>query len=531
MKKIQLLAWVCAAVLLCTKKDSSAQAILHDWKKYLPLYSPAEASYARVAVDTAGNAFWAVNCKDSATHLNYIWLLKYDASGSPKWSSYYDATYGASFTDLACDIHGNIYLLGTAQKAAPDGSNAAFVRKYEQQGTLSWSLLLDTSPDGEEKPDQIRISPVDQNIIVTHDVSNTMFVSRYDPNGNLIWQQQFLNYQCGDIYLDHSNRIHLVATYLLNPEIEGQRWCYLLLDDQGNFVNSFTQAGGTYSHAIKTGGVGRTIGGDKAGNIYALGWVKNFPFNNDTWTNIMVYKFNALGNQEWSYRLKRVRKGSPDQISKLIVDPTSGETLVAGGAGCWKYAPSGAFITGWYDILRQVYDLAQISQDKTFMLSSTDFFNNDDNGKISLLDWTKNDSIYTKGRSDIQFLNATALIEPDPQRWALFVTWCYNGKAELHRLILDTLVSVGHSASWQSATVYPNPTTGCLTINAGVKSDQPLRMEVFNSIGRLVWHTFVTHEQFTTCDLRFLPSGIYTIVLSNFSHRLRARIQIFGSTE
>ncbi|MCS6916797.1 MAG: T9SS type A sorting domain-containing protein [Chitinophagales bacterium] len=504
--------------LLLLGSEISAQAIRRDWHKDLPLYAPAEVSYARVAVDQAGSAYWAVNCQDLSSSLKYIWLVKYDSSGAHQWSQYYDAFHGAFFSDLTCDPDGNTYLFGTALKAAGNGTAAAFLRKYSSNGQLLWSLIMDPDINAEEQPDQIALSPVNGDVIATlstYSSVNTCFVARYSPQGSLLWQQSFLNYRSGDLQLDPYDRLHLVTTYFLGPSQQDQRWCYLQLNGQGQVNSSFTQAGGQYSHAIETGGVGRTSGLDHSGNFYALGWVKAFPFQDSAWTNIMVYKFNPSGLMEWSYRLKRVRKGYPNDFSKLLVDPSSGEVLVSGGSGAWKYGTAGNFVTGWYNSIRHFVDAAAFSQQKTFLLSTTWVPNNDDNGKISLLDWSKSDSIYIKGRSDIQMLNETALITPDSSRLAMYVTWCYAGKAELHRLVLrDSLTGIHEGNPHEQPAFYPNPAAEQVVLHTGPYAKEQADLFIFNSEGQLLIRQKVNRQAVVSLDVRKLASGSYFVLLS-----------------
>jgi len=69
-------------------------------------------------------------------------------------------------------------------------------------------------------------------------------------------------------------------------------------------------------------------------------------------------------------------------------------------------------------------------------------------------------------------------------------------------------------------SIFPNPTTGIFTIqmdngNTSTINHQPLTIEVYNVLGKLVFQTTVNSKQETVnCDLRSLPSGIYFYKLS-----------------
>src|SRR3990172_3814970 len=80
---------------------------------------------------------------------------------------------------------------------------------------------------------------------------------------------------------------------------------------------------------------------------------------------------------------------------------------------------------------------------------------------------------------------------------------------------LCTSVGINELNSEISVAVFPNPTTGIFTIqmvngNTSTINHQPLTIEVYNVLGKLVFQTTVNRKQETVnCDLRSLPSGIY----------------------
>src|SRR3989304_8818614 len=85
---------------------------------------------------------------------------------------------------------------------------------------------------------------------------------------------------------------------------------------------------------------------------------------------------------------------------------------------------------------------------------------------------------------------------------------------------LCTSVGINELNSEISVAVFPNPTTGIFTIqmvngNTSTINHQPLTIEVYNVLGKLVFQTTVNRKQETVnCDLRSLPSGIYFYKLS-----------------
>lgn len=60
-----------------------------------------------------------------------------------------------------------------------------------------------------------------------------------------------------------------------------------------------------------------------------------------------------------------------------------------------------------------------------------------------------------------------------------------------------------------SIHVFPNPSTGSLTIDAG--TDQLLSVTVFDHLGKLVLNKAAGNAVSTTLDLSFVADGVYTI--------------------
>jgi hypothetical protein len=367
-------------------------------------------------------------------------------------------------TDMKVLPDGTSYIWGNDLGSGTGATEACFLQKHDGDGNLLWTVTFDPDPAAAEYADQIAISPTTGDIILTaYESSPTyqLFLARYTAEGDYVWQTGVPNYETGDIVMDINDHIYLAGTNHWGTGETDIAFAYLLFDGSGNLLNFYKHTGGGYSHALETGGKGKTIALDKEGNAIALAWVETFPGSDTAWTNIMLNKFNADGSFAWKKRLELVKKGYPKDVATLLTDGLTGEAIVIGGWGMWKYNADGEYVDGWYDSRRNYFDACQYDQHMMFPLSSGSFVKDGDSGKISLMDWSDDyPEIYYKGRGSIQPLNKTAMIEPDAAHNALYVTWIFNDTASLHRVVLrnEVATSVTEIIDGENGlSVYPNP--------------------------------------------------------------------------
>lgn len=506
-----------------------AQSIKQDWHVNLNPFSPANEYSAKASVDAQGSAYWAINLIDSFSGLHYIWLAKLDTFYNVKWKQYYDGGAGADFTDLKTDAAGNSYLYGIHYEGSSNGTNTPFLRKYDNNGNLLWFTDFDYDTDNEEVPDQIAISPHTGDVITTASISNPfrkLVLGRFTSQGIKIWDTSYYNYEAGDVLVDDSDRIHLTTTYFNGDTITDDHFAYLLLSGNGAIKNGFTQVGGSYSYAMKTGSKGKTVGIDEIGNFYCLGWVYSFPFEDTSWTNTMVYKFDTAGEEIWSKRLNRVQEGYPPSYATLLTDYSSGDLSVIGGEGLWRYSTDGVSDGGWYDAGRNFVDATMYSPDFTFALSTGIAVDND-SGKITHFDWTDT-SVYDHGRANIQYLNETAIVEPDAAHAAMYVTWSYLGKVSLHRLVLrDTVTSVNELLAEENLiSLFPNPASDEVTLVLNENFRKPFNMEIENMEGKILYRKFLITEKSVMLPLNNLSAGIYSIVITVDGNRMLKKLVV-----
>jgi hypothetical protein len=506
-----------------------SQKILQDWTKHLKAVPAGSQFSARAGVDDKGDPYWCSNSQNDLTGKYEVHLVKYDSSGVLQWSNHYEGAGGLTMTDFQTLANGASYVYGIDYGAGTGSSQAGFVQKHDAQGNLLWSFTFDPVFDLAEYPDQFYISPLNGDVIFTATVmapQYSLVVARYSQDGQFVWQTSFPGYEAGDIMIDANDQIHLLNTYHWGSGESDIAFDYLKLDGNGNWLAEYKQTGGQSSHALATAGKGRTIGLDEQGNVYALAWVESFPNSDTTWTNIMIKKFNVNGEQEWKKRLEVVQRGYPKETATLLTDAATGESIILGGWGMWKYNATGEFVNGWYDSRRNYIDACQFDQQNLFPVSSGQLVMDGDSGKLALVDWSDDyPDLYVKGRASIQPLNKTAIIEPDAAHKALYVTWSFNDSVSLHRVVLrdDVATPVNEVPQNIIQGLYPNPASDHTTVFLNDAARLSM-LQVFDAKGTLILQQDVSQQKQVSLDLKNRVPGYYSVVVTSDGNRSRYKL-------
>lgn len=509
-----------------------AQKILQDWTKHLKGSATAEQFSARTGVDKDGDAYWCANATDSAEPVFNFTLARYDSTGLQLWKHHYAGTGGLSMTDFLTLNSGDSYVYGIDYGAGTGSTQTCFLYKHDANGNLLWSFTFDPVTDQVEYPDQIFISPVNGDVILTAHQSlpeYQLIVARYTADGQFVWQTSVAGYESGDFIMDESDQIHLLATYHWGNQNNDVSFSYLRLDGNGNLLSTSDQIGGGNSNALASGGKGKTIGLDNEGNVYALAWVETFPGNDSTWTNIMIKKFGTDGQQLWKKRLEPVNGGYPKEIATLLTDGNTGQSIVLGGWGMWKYDSNGEFAGGWYDRRREYFDACQFDQHRLFPLSSGKFVIDGDSGKLSLVDWSDDyPDLYVKGRGSIQPLNSTAIVEPDATHMALYVTWSFHDSVSLHRVVLrdDVATAVAGLPNDAAVSIYPNPAANYFIVTFSDDPPTDFMVKVFDLRGCLMLQREVSRSASVSIDAGDLSPGMYEVVIGSGENSQHQKLMI-----
>lgn len=160
---------------------------------------------------TTSASYWGSHWPD-------LFIVKLDSTGARTWGTYYGGEYGEGIGQFACDLTGNLYVLGQSYSdtgiATPGafhtvryGYMTAFLVKFNSQGIRQWgtyfggdnvtySHSIDISPIGDiviggsTNSDSAIASPgADQTFRLEHGLPSPHdgYVAKFDPAGHRLW--------------------------------------------------------------------------------------------------------------------------------------------------------------------------------------------------------------------------------------------------------------------------------------------------------------------------------------------------------
>lgn len=140
-----------------------------------------------IALGLDGSIYVTGNTR-SATSAPDAFVAKYDALGNELWFERFGSNErfpgAASGTDLALDMHGNIYVVGYVR-------NGGFVHKFDSEGNSLWTQSTATAM-------AVVIDEVDAVYVAGHaetalgsNAGGDGFVRKFDSEGNALWSRQF----------------------------------------------------------------------------------------------------------------------------------------------------------------------------------------------------------------------------------------------------------------------------------------------------------------------------------------------------
>ncbi len=100
----------------------------------------------------------------------------------------------------------------------------------------------------------------------------------------------------------------------------------------------------------------------------------------------------------------------------------------------------------------------------------------------------------------------------------------YNGCTDTSACVAITELGIDAPNTAEAYELYPNPTSGVITIKANLRADLDL-IEVFDMTGRLM-NSFVPAGRVTRIDLSAYPKGLYVIELRGRAARTQAKVKV-----
>jgi len=121
--------------------------------------------------------------------------------------------------------------------------------------------------------------------------------------------------------------------------------------------------------------------------------------------------------------------------------------------------------------------------------------------------------------------NPTTVPLSSPVVFTLLVTDNVTGCTASDSVLIDFNVSTEYLSESFTVLLYPNPTTGNITVEINNKIPEQLILMVFNTLGQLVYETNLDKNNQTIC-LKSLTDGLYIITLRNSNFILKEKLII-----
>lgn len=556
MKKLILLS----IGLLLTAQSTSAQSL--KWVKQMG--SGSQDQGRSIAIDALGSVYTTGTFNGTvdfdpgagtyfltSTGVEDVFISKLDSSGNFIWAG---AWGGGSYDlglSIAVDANGFVYSTGLFQGTADFDPGAGifnltansmdgFVVKLDAlAGNLVWAKQLAT--DFLVEPGTITIDPNGNVITAGHYEGNADFdpgmgtlifsgdgayISKLDSAGNFVWaknlahpvsQSPLSSCRATSVAVDIFGNIYTTGNFIDTVDFDPSIGNYNLIGDYfGDAFICKLDAAGNFKWAKPFYGNGNeggiAIALDASGNVYTTGilnatadldpGIGNYNLSSAGIGNHDGYisKLNALGDFVWAKQLGGA-VGSELFISSIVIDADSNVYTLGNFSQTVDFNPG----PGTYNLTSSgSYDVFISKLDNVGNFVSTIQFAGlaFDDGRSLTLDNAVN--IIATG-------NFKATSDFDPQAGVFNLT--SNGADDIFIIKLQNELGSSTSInenSWNNmVNLYPNPTTGALTIESD-KIFENVNIMVRNAIGQEVFSKIYSSTNSIALTLDVAP-GLYFI--------------------
>src|SRR3972149_5400544 len=403
-----------------------------------------------------------------------VYLIKTDAGGNSLWTK----TFGGITYDVGNSVRqttdGGYIIAGTTYSFGV-GNYDVYLIKTDANGNTLWTKTFGGTSSDEGYSAQ---QTTDGGFVITGYTGSfgagnaDVYLIKTDANGNTLWTKTF-------------GRTNSDLGYSVQQTTDGGYVIAGLTDSFG---------AGLYDvYLIKTNGSGDTL------------WTKTFG-------GIGIdYGLSAQQTTDGGYVIAGVTQSFGAGIDDVYLIKTDGN-----GDTLWTKIFGGTDIDEGYSV--------QQTTDGGFVITGYTGSFGAGNADVYLIktDANGNSGCNEGNTNTIVTTPSTIVTSPSPQVSSGGIvgnTATQTGSGGVVTT-LCTSVGINELNSEISVAVFPNPTTGIFTIqmvngNTSTINHQPLTIEVYNVLGKLVFQTTVNRKQETVnCDLRSLPSGIYFYKLS-----------------
>jgi hypothetical protein len=300
-----------------------------------------------VATDSAGNVYvvsevGAALPGEAHAGMTDVVLRKYDAGGRLLWTAQFGSTSSDLPNAVQVDDAGRIYVVGftfaTLDGATSAGDADGFVRTFDPNGNVLWTRQFGTA-----KRDTFTDLAVDAtgNIYISGSTAGTApgqtaaglsdaLVCKYDATGNLIWARQFgspVNDGASGIGVDSVGDVYVAGSLPRGFALPGQTNSGRI----DTYIRKYSAAGvALWTRQYGTAGDEQAVrvAVDESDNLYVVGTTTGaFPGQTNAGNrDVYLRKFDLQGNTLWTRQI-----GSPDtELAADVAVDGRGKVYVAG---------------------------------------------------------------------------------------------------------------------------------------------------------------------------------------------------------
>ncbi len=485
-----------------------------------------------------------------------LYIQKLNAQGDFVWGKYIGSTGQDVGNNIVVDNSDNIYVLGTYNgtvnfnpngtggTVTSNGNRDIFLLKLNSNGDFIWVKSI--GANGDENAFSLKVDN-NNNLYISGVFYNTVdfglgtspkletsigysdaFVLKLDNNGDYIWVNTYGNANqdyAGEILLSSTNEVYIAGGFANTVDFEygpgsttltsaggffGLDSYLLKLNTLGQFVwvkNTATSIGDVFVWQSKM---------DNMGNIYNIGSVENTTdfdpsstvndaSTSPTSSTSFIQKLDSDGNLVWV-------KLNGDLQTRQLTFTSSNNLLLVGefngtqdfdlGSNLFNLTPVNSIYAAFFQTINSNGDFVN-----AYLI---DGYNNQ-TGRYMIKDlkYTSNNDLLVYGQ-----FSGTIDLNVSPTQ---FATSTSAGSNDVF-LLKQTNFDVGIESNSIDISIYPNPTTGQITIETNNTNSS---LNIYNIKGEVIYSDQIVKKY--TLYLNEAP-GVYFIELKSSNSILKQKL-------
>jgi hypothetical protein len=475
-----------------------------------------------------------------------VFVTKVDANGSLLWAVRVGGTGIDQGSEIAIDANGYVYVAGSFEgtvdfnpgagtnNLSSQANASSFILKLTAQGNYVWAKAIGSNQGTSAEGLSVSaigvvhlggnfagvadLNPGAATVSATTSGNIDIYLVELDSAGNYVWGIDFGSTGldgCAAVTEDVNGDVYMTG-YFANTCDFDPTASTSNLTATGNdaFVAKYTSNGG-FGWASKLGG-GGTDGGtdiivDFTGKVYTTGYFDgtadfdpgsgNVTFTAGTAiSDAYVSCLTSSGGYSWAAQLG----GASVDVGQSIMLDLTGNVYTTGrfsttadfdpGAGTSSLTSSG---------VEDVF-VSKLSPTGTFVSAHKFGASSNDNGLAIALD--VNNNIFVAG-----YFNGSTDVDPQASVWTL----TSNGQDDGYLVKLSQSgVGVEESAAGAVVNVFPNPTSGWITLTTNADVQDRSLVRVLSADGKLLFENYF-NGSVMQIDMSAYTEGTYLVQVQN----------------